>query len=84
MQTTNISEVQSDTIAIDDLFTVEELAAAYPKVLTVATLRWHIYNRKKTGFDVACVKGLGRKLLISKSRFERWLASQTESRRAAA
>jgi hypothetical protein len=47
-------------------------------------LKWHLYNRHKNGLDAACIKGLRRKILISKSRFERWLATQTEAGRAAA
>ena len=77
-------ETRGEVIALDDLFTVEELVALHPKVLSVNTMNWHIRRRNKNGLAHACVKGLRRKLLISKSRFERWLATQTEEGRAAA
>lgn len=65
-------------LELDDLFTAEELAAKYPRVLSVNTLRWQLRNRRSNGLDRACVS-LRRKLLISKSRFEEWLAAQVES-----
>lgn len=74
---------QSETIALDDLFTVDDLVAQYPKVLSINTMRWHLRHRAQNGLSVACVS-MRRKLLISKSRFERWLATQTEAGRAAA
>lgn len=77
-------EAQGEAIALDDLFTVEELVAQHPKVLSINTMNWHIRHRDKNGLADACVKGLRRKLLISKSRFERWLATQTEAGRVAA
>ncbi|HMN22290.1 MAG TPA: hypothetical protein PKA16_12975 [Ottowia sp.] len=75
---------QGDAIALDDLFTIEELVAQYPKVLSINTMNWHLRHRDTNGLAAACVKGLRRKMLISKSRFERWLATQTEAGRAAA
>lgn len=78
------NQTQADAIALDDLYEPAELVAMFPKVLTPNTLRWQLYNRHKNGLDAACVKGLRRKILISKSRFERWLATQTEAARAAA
>ncbi|MHB1430184.1 MAG: hypothetical protein ACYC5U_11760 [Rhodocyclaceae bacterium] len=78
------NQTTADAIALDDLYEPAELVAMYPKVLTPNTLKWHLYNRHKNGLDAACIKGLRRKILISKSRFERWLATQTEAGRAAA
>ena len=77
------NQSQADAIALDDLYEPAELAAMFPKVLSTNTLKWHLFNRHKNGLDTACVKGLRRKILISKSRFERWLATQTEAGRAA-
>jgi len=78
MQTTE------NAISLNDLLTVEELAAKYPKILSIHTLRWQLRYRGTNGLAMACVRGLGRKLLISESRFENWLATQTDARRAAA
>lgn len=62
-------------IALDDLDTVEGLAASYPRLLTVPTLRWQLRHRDSNGLAVACVP-VGKKLLISRSRYEAWLATR--------
>ena len=72
-----------DAIKLDDLRDIEALAAENPKTLTVATLRWQLRHRDTNGLAAACVR-IGKRLLISKSRYEHWLATQTESVRAAA
>ncbi len=61
--------------ALDDLDTVEGLAAAHPKILTVPTLRWQLRHRDSNGLAVACV-AVGKKLLISRTRYEAWLATR--------
>lgn len=70
---------QTDTIdqsiPLDDLYSVEDLAARHPNILTVQALRWQLRSREHNGLAQCCVP-LGRKLLISKSRYERWLATQ--------
>lgn len=68
-------QVENTTIALDDLYSVEELAAQHPRILTVATLRWQLRSRDANGLASACVQ-VGKKLLISKTRYEHWLASQ--------
>ena len=67
-------------IALDDLDTVEGLAAAHPKILTVPTLRWQLRHRDENGLAAACVS-VGKKLLISRSRYEAWLATRSGSRK---
>lgn len=67
-------------IALDDLDTVEGMAARYPRLLTVPTLRWQLRHRDSNGLAVACVP-LGKKLLISRSRYEAWLATRAGSAR---
>ncbi len=62
-------------IPLDDLRSVEDLAAEHPKVLTIPTLRYQLRNREATGMAAACVR-VGKRLLISKSRYEQWLATQ--------
>lgn len=80
----NQPNVEAAAIALDDLFSAEELIDLYPKVLTANTLKWHLHNRHKNGLAAACVTGLRRHILISKSRFERWLATQTDAARGVA
>jgi hypothetical protein len=67
-----------DAIALNDLYPLNELVTLYPKVLTINSLRWHLRHRHKNGLDAACISSLRRDLPISKSRFERWLATQTD------
>ena len=62
-------------IALDDLYLPEELVAAHPKTLTRVALAWQLRHRDQNGLDRACVR-VGRRLLISKSRYEQWLAEQ--------
>lgn len=62
-------------IALDDLHTVEDFAAAHPKLLTVPTLRWQLRHRDENGLAAACV-AVGKKLLISRTRYESWLATR--------
>lgn len=65
-----------DTPALDDWHTIEDLAKAYPKILSVPALRWQLRHRDTNGLAaVGAVRRCGKKLLISKTRFERWLAS---------
>lgn len=64
-----------NAVALDDLHSIEDLAAQYPKILSVPTLRWQLRSRDKNGLAQCCVQ-LGKKLLISKTRYERWLSGQ--------
>lgn len=64
-------------VALDDLRTPEQLVAERPDILTVAALRWQLRNRKTNGLAAACVTLCGR-VMISKNRYERWLATQLE------
>ncbi|MFO1267127.1 MAG: hypothetical protein U1F25_05100 [Rubrivivax sp.] len=66
-------------IPLDDLHSVEELAAAHPKLLTVTGLRWQLRDRARNGLASACVR-MGKRLLISQSRYEAWLATQAGAR----
>ncbi len=65
-------------IALSDLYQVEKLAAEYSNILTVATLRWQLRHRDTNGLAPACVN-VGKRLLISKGRYEAWLATQAQS-----
>ena len=63
------------SMPLDDLHTVEELAQKYPRILSVFTLRWQLRDRAKNGLAPACVR-VGKKLLISKTRYEQWLSAR--------
>jgi len=65
----------SNALALDDLRTVEALSGENPQILTVPTLRWHLRHRHTNGLAPACVR-IGKKLLISRSRYETWLATR--------
>jgi hypothetical protein len=65
-------------IALGDLYPIEKLAADYSNILTVATLRWQLRHRETNGLAPACVN-VGKRLLISKGRYEAWLATQARS-----
>lgn len=72
-----MSASNEEAIALDDLRTVEQLAAERPDILTVPAIRWQLRHRVQNGLASACVSLRGR-TLISKSRYERWLASRVE------
>ena len=73
---------QPEAIPLGDLRSVEELAAEHPRILQVSTLRWQLRHRAENGLADCCV-AIGKKLLISKSRYEGWLATQAGKGRAA-
>ena len=70
-QTTTTTEA----ISLDDLFKVEDFVQLRPQFLSIPTLRWQLRSRDKNGL-AACVVMSGKKLLISKSRYEQWLGAQ--------
>lgn len=70
-------------IKLNDLRSIEAFAAENTEVLSVATLRWQLRHRDTNGLATACIQ-IGKRLFISKSRYEFWLATQTEAGRAAA
>ena len=72
-----------DPIKLNDLRSIEAFAAENAAVLSVATLRWQLRHRDTNGLASACIQ-IGKRLFISKSRYEFWLATQTEEGRAAA
>lgn len=65
----------TEGIPLEDLYTVQGLAAIKPEFLTPEGLTWQLRNRATNGLAPAVVK-VGKKLLISKSRYEQWLATQ--------
>lgn len=78
MSTDNTTDAAPDTLKLDDLYTLEALVAASPNgALSITNLRWQLRHRHETGLD-ACVVSNGKQLLISKSRYERWLVTRIE------
>jgi hypothetical protein len=65
----------AERFSLDDLFSIASLAAAYPDKLTESTLRKQLSRRNENGLARCCIRQ-GRKLLISKTRYEQWLASR--------
>ena len=65
----------SERLPLEDLRTVNSLHKDYPGVLTPSTLTWLLRTRDENGLS-ECLVPLGAKLLISKSRFEAWLAKR--------
>lgn len=65
----------STAIPLDDLRTPESLAAERPDLLTGALIRHQMRSRDKNGLAYACVPS-GKRVLISKTRYEAWLAGR--------
>ncbi len=77
------NDTAQQSIELNDLRSLEELAAEHPRILTTKTLRYQLRHRGENGLAHCCV-AIGKKLLISKSRYEGWLATQAGKGRAAA
>ena len=65
----------SDPVHIDNLISVEDLAAA--SALSKGWIRKQLLHRKSNGLDAAVVRA-GRRLLLDKERFGVWLAQFRE------
>lgn len=63
------------SIAINDLKTIEGIVNENPDVLNLPLLRWQLRHRQENGMSSCCVRA-GKRILISKTRYEIWLASQ--------
>jgi len=69
------AEISQAPLTLDDLYDVKALAAAFPAVLTERTIRWQLRSRMENGLAPCCVK-VGKKLLVSRSRYEAWLSTR--------
>lgn len=69
------TEAVVEPMPLEDLYSVPDFAKLNPSILSVPTLRWQLRQRDENGLAVCCVH-IGKKLLISKSRYERWLATR--------
>lgn len=66
---------EQDIPPLNDWHPLDEFVSQHPNLFTLATLRWQLRHRDTNGLAGCCVR-VGKKLLISKSRYEGWLASQ--------
>lgn len=64
-----------EALSLNDLYTVDQLAAAFPNILSVPALRWQLRHRDENGLAAACVR-VGKKLLLHRPRYEAWLATK--------
>jgi len=62
-------------VQLADLYPIDGLVALHPNLLSTSTLRWQMRHRDVNGLAPACVR-VGKKLLISKTRYEAWLATR--------
>lgn len=64
----------AEAINLNDLKTIEGLVEENTQALTVSLLRWQLRHRYENGLANCCVRA-GKRILISKSRYEQWLAA---------
>ena len=64
-----------ETIDLNDLYTVPELAARHPRILSESLLRYQLRDRASTGLSRCCVK-IGKKVFIAEHLYQTWLAEQ--------
>ena len=63
-------------IALSDLFSVKDFTERHSGILSKTTLQWQLRQRDTNGLSSACVR-IGRRVLISESRYEQWLSTQS-------
>lgn len=73
--------VEANQLDLNELFSLEDLAARHPRILSVTILRYQLRNRDINGLARAVVP-IGKKLFISESRYQQWL-SETANTQAA-
>jgi len=71
-------EVISNAPSLEDLYSIPDFAKKFPHITTEQSLRWQVRHREQNGMGVCCIP-YGKKLLISKTLFERWMASRVEA-----
>jgi hypothetical protein len=72
MQTHN--DPTKPSISVEDFVTIRQLTTSNP-AFTEGGIRALIFRSKSNGFD-SCIRRIGRKILISKSAFSRWIEEQ--------
>ena len=67
--------IPQDIPPLDDWHPLDEFVTQHPQLFTLAALRWQLRHREENGLASAVVRS-GKKLLISESRYARWVASR--------
>jgi len=62
------------SISVDDYVTIRQLTTSNP-AFTEGGIRALIFRAERNGFN-SCIRRIGRKILISKSAFSRWIEAQ--------
>ena len=63
-------------ISVEDYVTIRQLTTSNP-AFTEGGIRALIFRAESNGFNI-CIRRIGRKILISKSAFSRWIEAQNE------
>ena len=64
------------SISVEDFVTIRQLTTTNP-AFTEGGIRALIFRAKSNGFN-RCIRRIGRKILISKTAFSRWIEAQNE------
>lgn len=70
------NESPHPSISVDDFVTIRQLTTSNP-AFTEGGIRALIFRAEQNGFK-RCIRRIGRKILISKSAFSRWIEEQNE------
>jgi len=70
------NEPTQPSLSVDDYITIRQLTTSNP-AFTEGGIRALIFRSKDNGFN-SCIRRIGRKILISKSAFSRWIEAQNE------
>lgn len=65
-------------LSVDDFVTIRQLTTSNP-AFTEGGIRALIFRAEHNGFN-SCIRRIGRKILISKSAFSRWIEEQSGGR----
>jgi hypothetical protein len=68
------NESPQPSISVDDYVTIRQLTTNHP-AFTEGGIRALIFRADSNGFN-KCIRRIGRKILISKSAFSRWIEDQ--------
>jgi len=68
------NETPHPSPSVDDFVTIRQLTTSNP-AFTEGGIRALIFRSEQNGFN-RCIRRIGRKILISKSAFSRWIEDQ--------
>lgn len=68
------NESNKPSLSVDDFVTIRQLTTSNP-AFTEGGIRALIFRADRNGFN-SCIRRIGRKILISKSAFSRWIEAQ--------